>query len=90
VSGINNTAGALSAQGSNSSFSINDANYDAAGNVVGTYTAEVSDVQSRGYNSGTVNVRGTVNGSTLTGNNISQSIVATGYANTISIKTTGK
>ncbi|MFM9937547.1 MAG: hypothetical protein ACKVOL_15280 [Novosphingobium sp.] len=90
VSGTNNSAGVLSAQGANSSYSINDSNYDAAGNAVGTYTAEVSDVRTSGNNSGAVNVRGSINGSSLNGNAISQSIVATGYANTISIKTTGK
>lgn len=90
VSGTNNTAGALSAQGANSSYSINDSNYDASGNTVGTYTAAVSDVHSSGNNSGSVNVRGSINGSSLNGNAISQSIVATGYSNTISIKTTGK
>ena len=88
--GANNSAGSLSAQGANSSYGINDQNYDANGNTVGTYTAGISNTNSRGVNTGSVSVRGTVNGSTLNGNNISQSIVATGYSNSISIKTTGK
>jgi len=90
ASGTNNTAGALSAQGANSSYSINDANYNASGDTVGTYTAEVRDVRSTGSNSGSVNVRGTIDGSTLSGSSINQSIAATGYSNTILIKTTGK
>ena len=90
VSGTNNTAGTLTAQGANTSYSINDANYDASGDTVGTYTAEVRDVRSTGSNSGSVNVQGTINRSMLNGNNISQNISATGYSNTILIKTTGK
>ena len=88
--GANNSAGSLSAQGANASYGINDQNYDANGNTVGTYTAGISNTNSRGVNTGSVSVRGTVTGSSLNGNNISQSIVATGYSNSISIKTTGK
>ena len=90
LGGTNNSAGATSAQGASTSYSINDANLDANGDAVGTYTANVSNVRSSGINTGTVSVKGTITGGTFNGNNASQSISATGLSNIISIKTTGK
>lgn len=88
--GINNSAGSLSAQGASASYSINDMNLDAQGEAVGTYTAHVSGTNTSGINSGSVSVRATVTGGTLNGNNVGQSVSATGLSNVISIKTTGK
>lgn len=88
--GIDNQAGTLTAQGASSSFSINDANLDAQGNAIGSYTAHVSDTKSGGINSGSVSVRATITGGALNANNTSQSVSATGMSNVISIKTTGK
>ncbi len=86
--GIDNSAGNLAAQGASSNYSINDANLDADGEPVGTYTASVSNTRLNGTNSGSVNVRATITGGTFAGNNNSQSIAATGLSNVISIKTT--
>lgn len=88
--GIDNSAGNLSAQGASASFSINEANLNAQGEPVGTYTASVSGVNTGGSNSGSVNVRGTFTGGTLAANNTGQSVSATGHSNIISIKTTSK
>ncbi len=88
--GIDNSAGNLTAQGASASFSINEANLNAQGEAVGTYTASVSGVNTGGSNSGSVNVRGTFTGGTLAANNTGQSVSATGHSNIISIKTTSK
>lgn len=88
--GIDNSAGNLSAQGALSSYSINDANLNGQGDPVGTYTASVSNTRSNGTNSGSVSVRATITGGTLSGNNTGQSVSATGLSNVISIKTTSK
>lgn len=88
--GIDNSAGNLAAQGASASYSINDANLNAQGEPVGTYTASVSGVNTGGSNSGSVNVRGTFTGGTLAANNTGQSVSATGHSNIISIKTTSK
>jgi hypothetical protein len=90
LGGTNNTAGASSAQGASTNYSINDASFDAKGNPTGSYTASVSDVRASGINTGTVSVKGTITGGTFNGNNASQSITATGLSNVISIKTSGK
>lgn len=86
--GIDNSAGNLAAQGASSNYSINDANLDADGEPVGTYTASVSNTRLNGTNSGSVNVRATITGGTFAGSNNSQSVSATGLSNVISIKTT--
>jgi hypothetical protein len=90
VSGINNSAGTMTALGASSAYSINETNLTAAGDEARRYTARVSDVTSIGSNSGSVNVRGTITGGTYNGNNLGQSISATGISNTIAIKTATK
>lgn len=86
--GIDNSVGNLTAQGASTSFGINDSNLNAQGEPVGTYTASVTNTRSSGTNSGTVNVRATINGGSFAGTNNSQSVSATGLSNVISIKTT--
>ncbi len=89
--GSSNSAGALSAQGAASTYSISDTNLDANGDPAGmTYQASVTGTNFTGNNSGTVTTNGRVIGGSISGKNSSQSIVATGMSNTISIKTTGK
>lgn len=89
--GSSNTAGALSAQGAASTYSITDTNLDANGDPAGiTYQASVSGTKFNGDNSGAVTTNGRIVGGSISGKNSSQSIAATGMSNTISIKTTGK
>jgi len=89
--GTSNSAGTLTAQGASSTYSISDANLNVNGDPASiTYQASVTGVNVKGDNTGTVTTNGKVTGGSLTGTNMSQSISATGMANTISIHTTGK
>lgn len=91
ATGSSNSAGALSAQGASSTYSITDTNLNASGDPAGiTYQASVSGAKFSGDNSGSVTTNGRVIGGMMSGDNSSQSIAATGMSNTISIKTTGK
>ena len=91
ATGTSNSAGALTAQGASSTYSISDANLNVNGDPASiTYQASVTGVNVKGDNTGTVTTNGKVSGGTLTGTNMSQSISATGMSNTISIHTTGK
>lgn len=91
VNGQGNNGSTLDAKGAQSAYSIQDVKLDAQGDPA-QQTAEVhvTGINAKGSNSGTVTTNGTIAGGTITGANQSQTISATGMANTISIRTTGK